>query len=182
VEEGGIVQALAKKAYSLLSLFGDQQQIVGVDVGVFLGEFARALLSESDRLILYGIGPYRAQQDTSRNWTQKMWDAVYRAVSIDMEQYKDRWTLFRLMPAEAAVLLPAGVDFVYLNGGGAFETMILEIPTYEKLVRRRGVIAGGGFYGRLRGVRKAVEHYCAVHHRELCKDVENNMWWWTVGG
>jgi predicted O-methyltransferase YrrM len=113
----------------------------GIEIGVFVGGHAKAILDNSNLRLLIGIDPYRIyEQGLSRVESQEDFDCIY---SFAMNRIgSDRYIHLRMTSDEAYPFLSGNMfDFVFIDGLHTYEQVRRELNNYSKLIRKGGVIA-----------------------------------------
>ena len=77
-----------------------------------------------------------------------------------LENMLNRWRLVELSSDDAAVILPAGFDFVWIDGDHSYEQCKKDILNYLPLVKKPGICGGHDYEGIIGG------HNC--EKREMC--------------
>lgn len=119
---------------------------IGVEVGVFMGEFTRKLAKSG--MTLYGIDPWGQFPDypkTDRNFLEK-WESMYE---ISKENTKDcpNVTLIRKTSMDAVISFPVeSLDFVYIDGNHKFKYIAEDLYEWAKRVKSGGIISGHDYY------------------------------------
>jgi len=168
-----------KRCKAILNPFGDKE-VIGVEVGVYGAALSSTLLENFPQVKkLYGVDIYK--EGFAGTLTQEKCDGLFDAVKAAMKQFGARWQLFRMDSLEAALFLPNGLDFVYLDSNHEKAHLIKEIYAYEKKVRDGGIIGGHDFDNLdYPGVSVAVQLYAEKFERKLRTDPETLMWYWVV--
>ena len=160
--------------------------LVGVEVGVYAGLHAESLLTHLDMARLYLVDAYRLYDEYAAGRavygvTLPALDEARAAADLRLAPYADRITWLRRMAADAAQLLPDGLDFAYLDANHEEGSVSAELATYWRKVRPGGVLGGHDFYNGFRrthdGVVRAVPAFAAREGATL--QVELPDWWIT---
>ena len=170
-------------ASQLLDKIAPKGNRVGVEVGLWKGDFGQIMLKHNDRLHWYGVDPYFQYGRKKRG--QAEWDDICRRVVGKFKPYGDRFTLVRKPSSTGVAFIPDNVDFVFIDGNHDEDMVLNDITLYEPKVRSGGIMAGHDYSlpkGR-DGIRNAVSTYLKTHKREL--HVDNSfdpcgVFWWVV--
>lgn len=133
---------------------------VGVEIGVWSGEFGKVLASTG--LKLYGIDPYKAHDDLWAYGKQENFDKAYE---LTKQTLKDcNYTIIRKTSMEAVKdFADESIDFVYIDGNHLYKYVLEDIIEWTKKVKKGGVISGHDyiwFYQpRYNDVKHVVKHY-----------------------
>ena len=122
------------------------KQLVGVEVGVFIGDNALSMLKHLNIKQLYLVDPY--------------WNAsrVKEKSRNRLSEYSDKITWIYKSSKEGIEHLPDNLDFVYLDGDHSYPTVRKEIELYFPKIKQGGIL-GGHDYLSCPGVKKAVDEF-----------------------
>lgn len=172
-------QHVLDRCDKIMRNFKGNQQVVGVEVGVFGGQLSSTLMAVYPNLKLYGIDPYRCFSMRD-GWPQERWDNLHDDVVRMMSQFGDRWQLIRKPSLEARGCLPYLVDFIYLDGDHSYDMLDAEIRLYEPVVAGGGILGGHDYSTAYPGVMKAVDEYAIIYDRPVRIEAVESMWWWPM--
>ena len=110
--------------------FDKELSLCGIEIGCFKGEFARYLLGKLPLLKLTSIDPW----------------CYWKEVEVNTEFSQERFRLLKLHSDEAAKILSAEYDFVFIDGDHSYEQCKKDILNYSRLVRPGGIIAGHNYH------------------------------------
>jgi predicted O-methyltransferase YrrM len=116
-----------------------KKNLVGAEVGVFMGDHALSLLQRSDIKKLYLIDPYDFSEEYKFYGNAKLKLAKKRAFDLLKKYpvafvYKDS--------SKATEILPNNLDFVYIDANHRYEFVKKDIENYWKHVKLGGVLGG----------------------------------------
>ncbi len=142
--------------------------LAGVEIGVWHGENAAALLAARPDLSLTLIDPYRCGKPGTPWWEsgstmpsrpQADYDAAMAAATARLAQFGDRAAMLRCDGAGAAAAFDdESLDLVWIDGDHSYEGCLADIEAWLPKVRAGGLI-GGHDYGReQRGAVAAAVH------------------------
>jgi len=137
---------------ALLRRIPVDRQIVGAEVGVWMGEHAEALLQSVALDTLYLIDPYTGEgTPRKKRFHRKMFGKVSRWMR---RRYGSRALVMREpSPAAADHFASRSLDFVYIDGRHDRDSVAADIAAWWPRVRCGGVLAGHDYN---RGVKRAV--------------------------
>ena len=106
------------------------KSLVGVEVGVFLGDNALSMLKHLNIKHLYLIDPY--------------WNAgkVKEKARNRLSEYQDKITWIYKSSIDGIKYLPNNLDFVYLDGDHTYSTVHKEIELYFPKIKEGGILGG----------------------------------------
>jgi predicted nuclease of predicted toxin-antitoxin system len=122
---------------------------VGVEIGVNEGETVFEIAKSNPKLKLYGIDPYKVQQENilyERNISQK-----YNDNSLNIIKRKTLKEAFRYPNLEIIVdnsinvskqFDKESIDFVFIDGDHSYESVKNDIKYWEPIVKENGLIMG----------------------------------------
>jgi len=165
------------KRNNLATLFKELGFKVGVEVGVFNGDYSKALCLANPELKLYSIDPWQGEDEPSEKIAREMLKPYNCEIikKTSMEAVKD--------------FKPESIDFVYIDGDHSFESVTEDLNAWEKIVRKGGIISGHDYFRvrfshRRKPVRIAVDKYLNEHNIEKFFMVSKNhqsSWFWVKG-
>lgn len=133
----------------LPEFFKNRGYKVGVEVGVYKGDYTKQLASTGMKV--YGIDPWKAYGDygNNRSGFQMRQDELYEIAKRTVAQ-SPGVTLMRKTSLDALNDFKDGsLDFVYIDGHHGFRYVADDIWEWSKKIRKGGVIAGHD-YGRMK--------------------------------
>ena len=151
------------KAFKQLGEF-----LVGVEIGVWIGENALSILQNTDIEMLYLVDPYIEYDEYNINEISShpvMGSNEAHAKKI-LEPYKDRITWVKKKAHDAIEDIPNNLDFVYIDGNHCGNYVKSDIKDYYPKVRKDGILAGHDFQ------KSAVRE----HVINFNKDKEHPLW------
>ena len=155
-----------------------------VEVGVHDGRNAAEMLYHLTPQKFWLIDPWSSNYPAGyAGNTQNDWDELYNKV-------KDRFSLFNHVeiirePSDRAVLLvPAGLDMVYLDADHAYDSISEDIKLWWPKVRAGGILAGDDY--SYDTVAKAVDEFyeqLLVNNQNYKLNISPSLTqWWVVKG
>lgn len=137
---------------------------VGVEVGVWKGNFSVKLLEHTKPTQLHLVDPWKAMSIPGARYstTQKVMDQMF--VDVSSRFYiDDRVCIYRMTSVDAAQLFnPGELDWVYLDGDHSYEGVYADLEAWSPLLKKGGIMCGDDYsnYGWWKGgVRKAVNDF-----------------------
>lgn len=160
--------------YFLQEHFKDKKDLVGVEVGVYLGHNAFNVMKNLPIEKLYLIDPYMP-------WIEKgkLHDLpeLERKARHRVKPYNDKLIWIKKTSFDAVNDIPNGIDFVYIDGNHDYEYISKDIELYYPKIKSGGVIAGHDFNTCFLGIVKAVIDFSKKNSLQLQgKEVD----WWFV--
>lgn len=115
----------------------------GIEIGVFAGGHAKAILENSDLNLLVGIDPYKIYKPgMPKIDTQEDFDCLYTLVKkrLDPKRY-----IHLREESDKAIYHPLfqnnQFDFVFIDGYHSYNQLKKDLANYSQLIRHGGVIA-----------------------------------------
>lgn len=151
---------------------------VGAEVGVWQGDFSQRILRTVKPRMLYLIDPwtFSHEPDVEGAWyagaiakSQADMDGIAQKVSARFAQ-TPQVKILRASSSDAASSIPAGLDWVYIDGDHRYEAVREDLEVYSKLVGPGGLVGGddykaGGWYGD--AVQRAVNEFIGTNRAEI---------------
>ncbi|MEM1159847.1 MAG: class I SAM-dependent methyltransferase [Pseudomonadota bacterium] len=152
---------------------------VGVEIGVWKGDFSARLLQVAAPRTLHLLDPWQINQDEAH---AKAWYGRERGIDMDeihasvMARFKaeiaaERVVIHRASSIDAMASFDDGtLDFVYVDGDHAYDAVRADLEIAVQKVRPKGVICAddhmlGRWWGD--GVVRAVNEVLGAHPRSL---------------
>ena len=127
-------------------------RIIGAELGVKAGVHAAHLLEHEPQLHLHCVdawtawpdsAEYRKCGDPAGNASQEQYDKWEADARWLLDEWPDRQTIWKMTTNEAAVVVPDGLDLVYIDADHTYQNRLSDIGQWYAKVRPGGVIAGG---------------------------------------
>ena len=159
------------------------RQLIGVEIGVYRGDHAASLLEHLDIARLYLVDPYEQYPDydegRSHDGVGLALDRAREEAQQRLAPYADRVVWMFKKSSDARDEIPAGLDFVYIDGNHDERFVRDDLAGHYPKIRPGGVIGGHDFYnGFCRehdGVVSAVTRFTVEHGLTL--QCEMPDWW-----
>jgi len=154
-----------------LPLILNRQKLIGigVEVGVWKGEFSDFLLKNWKGKKLYSVDPWMSfsqeEYPDDMNITQAEFDRIYENVLEQLKVYKERSAIIRKTSFNAAKEFENNfLDFVYLDGRHDYNGVKEDIALWFPKIKKGGMLCGhdylNGIIGNTDfGVKKAVDEF-----------------------
>lgn len=156
--------------------------VQGIEIGVLRGMNSYMLLDACPNITkIIGVDPYLPYQDWQGPVTKAMMDEAYAEFSENYELMKDRFELFKLNSAQAALeLKDAAYDFVFIDGDHSIKGVLTDLDNYAPKVKKGGIVAGHdiGIYSVNMAVMAWLKRK-SIDPKKL-KLIENQAWYWVV--
>jgi len=142
----------------------------GIEIGVFVGGHAEAILKNSDLKLLIGIDPYvMYDQPMQRITSQEDFDCVYE---FAMNRLKSERYFHIKMTSNQAYegFLESNnfFDFVFIDGLHTYKQVKWELDNYSKLIRKGGVIACHDYkHTSFPDLTAAIDEFAQQHNTEV---------------
>jgi hypothetical protein len=168
----------------LPAFFEKEGYKVGVEVGVWKGEFSETILKGFTGK-LYSVDPWKENPNVGYyemvTSDQAYLDKIYSICKDRLGKYGERSQIIRKPSVEAAKDFPdKSLDFVYIDALHYYDNVIEDIKAWLPKVRKGGMLAGHDYYEDTWGceVRKAVDELIP----EVCHTLEKvgSVSWYKI--
>ena len=147
--------------------FGEQESIVGVEVGVSHGNLSVALLTSLPQLKLYMVDPYENLEEGANptmfvtSGQAKMERECATNATLFAESRREVLQMFSV-PAAVYLANKMTIDFVFVDANHMYDPVKEDIEAWYPLIRQGGVISGHDYNGmgdkrKGWGVKRAVD-------------------------
>ena len=116
-------------------------------------------------------------QDKSYRISQEEQKKAFGEAQRNLEPFRDRITWILKSSDKAVNDLPENVDFIYIDGNHAYESVKRDMELYWQKVADKGILAGHDFFGTYNGVIKAVHEFAMKHGLQISSDLYD---WWFI--
>ncbi len=158
--------------------------LLGVEIGVFLGYNSASILSTLPVKKLFLIDPYRSYEDfkgnnPGENYTQADFDGFLKIAQDRLRKFEDKIEFIRKKSEEAIDDIPDELDFVYIDGNHKYEYVKRDIQLYYPKVKLGGVLGGDNFEAPYPGVARAVIEFTDKHDLQIHgrRNPISHDWW-----
>jgi predicted O-methyltransferase YrrM len=130
----------------LVKLLNEKGSKVGVEVGVFKGEFSKTLLSGWNGR-LYMVDPWRGLGgDYIDKTNHKHHSSIFQDAMESIEGYENRAIMVRALSEEAIDLFEDNsLDFVYIDGNHGYNHVKLDLELWWPKLKSGGIMSGHDF-------------------------------------
>jgi predicted O-methyltransferase YrrM len=159
--------------------FGDKE-LVGVEIGTWLGVNAFSMCKVLNLSKLYLIDPFEAYAEYDEDISDKqiLIDAKNTAKER-LKEFSDKIVWIHKYSDEALNDIKEKVDFVYVDGNHGYEYVKKDIENYYEILKEGGIIAGHDLTWP--GVFKAYSEFINKHDMPSSIDGTLEHWsadWW----
>ncbi len=112
------------RAYPLwCSIIRQQNLRVGAEVGVAFGGHSEAILNNTEVRKLYSVDMFRHDPNymDPLNYPQERFEELFRFVQARLAKFGNRCEIVHVESAAAAAVVPAELDFVYLDANHSYD-------------------------------------------------------------
>jgi len=148
--------------------------MVGVEIGVALGDNAETMLETLNIKKMHRVDPYipYCERDIFLGLPEHELVARKR-----LARFKDQIEFIKKLSSEAKNVIPNDLDFVYIDGNHEYEFVKQDIENYYPKVKTGGVIGDHDFCASFFGLCKAVLEFAEKISLELCGEYLD---WWLI--
>lgn len=117
----------------------------GVEVGTYVGSYAKTILEKWMGRKLYLVDPYKKYPkaeyfDSTQDVDQAM---VYLEARNNLERFRERAQFMRMESLKAALLFEDySLSFVYLDGNHKYESVVADMDAWYPKISSGGVFSG----------------------------------------
>lgn len=168
------------------SSFGEQDRIIGAEIGVCKGYTSQALLTIFPNLFLYMVDVWKALPASSTDGlvTRETAHEWYAEAKLKTNSMRTRRMIHHKTSVVASLCIVEGLlDFVYIDASHYFDDVLSDILFWWPKVREGGFISGHDYNGKKDqrgrwGVKKAVDLFAKSidkrvrEHRALVWSIE----------
>jgi len=135
----------------------NKKDLMGVEIGLYKGEYTKTIFETLNIKTLYGIDPYyRYINDHGHPINYIKWRKL---MLENTKQFGDKFIFIEKTSGEARKEIPNDLDFVYIDGNHNYEYVKGDIDIYYDKIKNNGVIGGDDYYHRHPGVIYAVNEF-----------------------
>jgi hypothetical protein len=156
--------------------FAGRQGLIGIEIGVALGDNALSILKELAVSKLFLIDPYVSYEFDGRTWDASADYSIAHTKLADHPQIV--WLRKTSESAIKEFPIREAVDFVYIDGNHSYESVKKDIELYYPLVKNNGLIGGHDYTPFTETVIKAVNEFAEEAKLELHTVFPD--WWFVV--
>ena len=122
---------------------------IGVEVGVKEGENIFEVAKNNSKLKIYGVDPYRVQQENSlyernisQEYTDKSLNIIKRKTLKEALKYPNLEIIVDTSENASKQFDRESIDFVFIDGDHSYESVKNDIKYWESKVKENGLIMG----------------------------------------
>ena len=162
----------------IYDLVPKDQKIIGLEIGVDVGDTADYMLDNLPELTLHGIDPYVGYVDWNgmdlnqkqRNWCEEAADEV-------LSQYGERYILHKDYSDDIVENFQDEMfDYIFIDGLHTYDQVLKDCENYYSKLKPGGVFAGHD-YRAIEGVRKAADEFAAKVGASI-SETDIDVWYW----
>lgn len=149
-----------KKRKNLTKIINLNNFDLGVEIGVFKGEYSKFLLENCPNLFMYCVDLWDSSAMSKKNMYNG--DELFEKVFLEFqEKYKDRFSLMRKSSVEASYCFENNsLDFIYIDADHSYSAVCRDIESWWKKLKIGGLFGGHDYSSAgIKGVIKAVSKY-----------------------
>lgn len=175
---------IPKNKFEFAQFIGEQGCKVGLELGVWKGEYSEILLNHTQLQTLYLVDSWRVREDLHR--MNKAYgdnaehEANYVLTNTRLKVFTNRWKILRMDSLEAAKLFKDGeLDFIYIDGNHEYNAVLADCQAWFSKVRKGGIFSGHDFVDLEHdvgsfGVKSAVTNFLkSVDYQNINSTVED---------
>ncbi|MEN7982330.1 MAG: class I SAM-dependent methyltransferase [Nanoarchaeota archaeon] len=117
-----------------------KKKLIGVEIGVFLGNNAESMLKTIPIKKLYLVDPY--SMTGYKEYSTSILSKTEKISHKKLFKYKDKIKFIKMNSVDAARCLPNDLDFVYIDGNHDYEFVKKDMEIYYKKLKIGGVLSG----------------------------------------
>ena len=127
----------------LLDIHPRDEHLLGAEVGVKEGRFAKYLLKAFPNLTLYLVDPRQNQPDGAENYTAWDWVNINREYKANIAPYEGRYVEYNTYSRAASnCILDLSLDFVFIDAQHDYESVKNDITCWLPKIKTGGFISG----------------------------------------
>ena len=158
------------------------EDLIGAEIGVYLGETAEYVLRNMKLKRYYMFDPYAPYGDMQRS--AEDWEEIYRKIFL-LFSMRDNVEFIRSCSEKSCKLLPDSyLDFVYIDGNHEYKYVEKDISMWYNKVKDGGVLCGHDY--QLEDVRKAVNDFASTNNITITTEEDWYTkvpdWWFIKNG
>jgi len=138
-QKGSPYEILDVGRNDLPKFFVDMGYKVGVEIGVYKGEYSEKLCKAGLKVI--GVDPYIVYQNYRKHSKEMDYEVMYEMAKKVLESYGS--TLIKKTSMDALEDIPdESLDFIYIDGNHSIRYIIEDIYEWNKKIKKGGCISG----------------------------------------
>jgi len=129
----------------MANLFNELGFKIGAEIGVRGGDYSKILCEAIPGVKMYGIDPYEPHEGYKDIQRRSTFDSYMEAAYKKLEPFD--YEFMRMYSVDAASkFADESLDFVYIDGDHAYESVVNDISLWSKKVRKGGIISGDDYF------------------------------------
>jgi hypothetical protein len=137
-----------------------KRNLTVVEIGTDKGYNAKTILDNLDVGMMYLIDPYLESSLQGSS-------IAFEMAKKRLKKYENKIRFVKQKSEDAAEDIPAGVDFLYIDGNHAKKQVALELNLFYPKMKKGGVIAGHDFMGGHIDLTEAVVEFKQKYNLKL---------------
>ncbi len=174
-----------------------QGELLGLEVGVYLGDNARNILVNLPLKKLYLVDSYELIKIEKENIKPSIYtlpsnlivkDPNFSGLLIDfrkcysiakknLEPFENKIEFIRKRSIDAVNDIPNELDFIYIDADHDYLPVLNDIKLYYPKLKKGGIISGDDFSAEYNGVAKAVLEFASENNLKI---LGRGMDWWII--
>lgn len=162
-----------------LNQLKEHHKLIGIEIGVFYGDYTLIYFKELDIEKVYLIDPYTKHEDYLQ-FTAEILKEAEEDAHEKLKIYEDKIEWMKMRSIEAIDNFPNNsVDFVYIDGNHLYKFVLEDITLYYPKVKKDGLLSGHDYMKRIKNhVAGAVNDFCKKNNLRFNYDRERKADWW----
>jgi hypothetical protein len=155
------------------------KDILGIEIGISSGRNAAYFLQECSNIKkIYGVDPYLPFKDWDIFVTQELQDSIFKIMKEHLEEYEERFELFKMKSQDAANLFENEFyDYVFVDGDHSYEVTKIDCELYYSKVKVGKIFSGHDW--QLDSVKNAVLEFRLENNiNNPINFTHNSVWYW----
>jgi len=151
----------------LVKIFKELKFSTGVEVGVASGEYSKVIMDTNPNIKMWGVDPYTKYEGYKDYQLRATFEKMEKAAHEKLDKYPFYCFLKEFSVQASNHFADDYLDFVYIDGNHAGESVKEDIEAWAPKVRSGGIVAGHDFTGRWPSLRNEVISYCKKNKIQL---------------
>lgn len=152
-----------------------------VEIGVWRGDFSRPFFEEWDGEKMYLVDPWAPLKDYDDIRAEEFNPDDYEYVKERFIGYSDRVEILKMTSLEALDVVPANLDFVYIDGNHEFSYAYADMVNWWAKLHKGGILAGHDLFASdLCGVTNALVLFANQVNKTVNVIANNYDSWFIV--
>lgn len=172
-------------------------ELVGLEIGVYLGENAKNMLLNLPLKTLYLVDSYELRKIEKENIKPSIFtlpsdllvkDPEFSGIIIDFRKcydiakknlapFEDKIKFIIKRSVDALEDIPNNLDFIYIDADHNYLPVLNDIKLYYPKLKKGGIISGDDFSAEYYGVAKAVLEFASEYNLKI---LGRGMDWWMI--